>query len=297
MCPFAYLIREDGSLQPLDDTPAIRAAYAERIVPYEHHEFTVHQQGREPGPCRLENAEIAETVLDNAIAVMRGKGYLALNVDFETCCLKTARITIGFYRGCGAAASYGLYRIFRPGSQISAEQRASCMKRTIIPPWRDARLCHQRPTMGLARCPAQAISPLGSIRQVLDYAVTVIRGEKSCWAFKSMPGIGCSRTGRGREPRPSRGGGKASGRALRRVRPVRRLDTVPVFCLQGRPGRAQEVWLEDARSAQANSIWSKSMDSGISYWALGYPFPQTGPAEGKFQHKQIHLVSARSKSS
>jgi spore germination protein len=36
-----------------------------------------------------------------------------------------------------------------------------------------------------------------------------------------------------------------------------------------------EVWFEDARSAQAKFDTVKSYNLiGISYWALGYPFPQ-----------------------
>jgi spore germination protein len=36
-----------------------------------------------------------------------------------------------------------------------------------------------------------------------------------------------------------------------------------------------EVWFEDARSAQAKFETVKEYGlSGISYWALGYPFPQ-----------------------
>jgi spore germination protein len=36
-----------------------------------------------------------------------------------------------------------------------------------------------------------------------------------------------------------------------------------------------EVWFEDARSAQAKFDTVKEYGlEGISYWALGYPFPQ-----------------------
>ena len=40
-------------------------------------------------------------------------------------------------------------------------------------------------------------------------------------------------------------------------------------------GRNHEVWFEDARSAQAKFDMVKDYNlRGISYWVLGYPFPQ-----------------------
>jgi spore germination protein len=49
----------------------------------------------------------------------------------------------------------------------------------------------------------------------------------------------------------------------------------PFFTYKDSQGRLHEVWFEDARSAQAKFETVKEYGlSGISYWALGYPFPQ-----------------------
>jgi len=49
----------------------------------------------------------------------------------------------------------------------------------------------------------------------------------------------------------------------------------PFFRYTDEQGRNHEVWFEDARSAQAKFDLVKDYDlRGISYWALGYPFPQ-----------------------
>ena len=55
-------------------------------------------------------------------------------------------------------------------------------------------------------------------------------------------------------------------------------DTIaqaPFFQYTDEQGRRHEVWFEDARSAQAKFDTAKRYGlGGISYWALGYPFPQ-----------------------
>lgn len=49
----------------------------------------------------------------------------------------------------------------------------------------------------------------------------------------------------------------------------------PYFRYTDEQGRGHEVWFEDARSAQAKFNLVKEYHlRGISYWVLGYPFPQ-----------------------
>lgn len=49
----------------------------------------------------------------------------------------------------------------------------------------------------------------------------------------------------------------------------------PFFRYTDEQGQEHEVWFEDARSAQAKFDLVKQYNlRGISYWALGFPFPQ-----------------------
>ena len=49
----------------------------------------------------------------------------------------------------------------------------------------------------------------------------------------------------------------------------------PFFRYADDQGQMHEVWFEDARSAQAKFDTVKNYKlRGISYWVLGYPFPQ-----------------------
>ncbi|REB05331.1 hypothetical protein DVB69_15625 [Sporosarcina sp. BI001-red] len=50
----------------------------------------------------------------------------------------------------------------------------------------------------------------------------------------------------------------------------------PFYRYNDAAGHTHEVWFEDARSAQAKFDLVKKYNlRGISYWVLGYPFPQS----------------------
>ncbi len=71
LSPFAYLIREDGNLQPIDDIPAIEAAYAENVVPMMSiTNFTSTEKGENLAHVILESSEIQERLLSNIINIM-----------------------------------------------------------------------------------------------------------------------------------------------------------------------------------------------------------------------------------
>jgi spore germination protein len=124
--------------------------------------------------------------------------------------------------------------------------------------------------------PPQAISPLDQIKRVLDYAVTVIPREKIFFGFQIyardwlLPHV----AGQEAETFSCQ---EAISRAVR-YGTVIQYDPVaesPFFRYTDEMGRQHEVWFEDARSAQAKFDTVKSYNlAGISYWALGYPFPQ-----------------------
>ena len=49
----------------------------------------------------------------------------------------------------------------------------------------------------------------------------------------------------------------------------------PFYRYRDTRGITHEVWFEDARSAQAKFDTVKNYNlRGISYWVIGYPFPQ-----------------------
>jgi spore germination protein len=129
---------------------------------------------------------------------------------------------------------------------------------------------------GWRKSPPQAISPLNQIKRVLDYALTVMPKEKIFFGFQIyardwlLPHIA------GQEAQTF-SVQEAIARAAQ-YSVIIQYDTVaqsPFYRYTDAQGRMHEVWFEDARSAQAKFDLVKSYGlAGISYWALGYPFPQ-----------------------
>lgn len=84
LSPFAYLIKEDGNLQPIVDMPAIETAKTEKIIPIMAiTNFTSTTKGENLAHIVLNSPELVETLITNIINTMKEKGYLGINIDFE----------------------------------------------------------------------------------------------------------------------------------------------------------------------------------------------------------------------
>jgi spore germination protein len=280
LAPFAYLIREDGSLQPVDDSPAIRAAYSGGVVPMMClTNFTATSLGNNLAHTVLSSPDIVETLLDNVLGVMRYKGYLALNIDFEAVLPADRELynsflqrTVARLRPLGYTVSSAL------APKYGAEQRGALYEAHDYPA--HGRILDFVVLMtyewGARKGPPQAISPLDAIRRVLDYAVTVIPRDKIFFGFQIYARDWLLPHVPGQEA-------ETFSCAEARLRAVRygaaiQYDTTaqsPYYHYTDGQGRRHEVWFEDARSAQAKFDTVKAYGlRGISYWALGYPFPQ-----------------------
>jgi spore germination protein len=121
-----------------------------------------------------------------------------------------------------------------------------------------------------------AVSPIGPVRQVLEYALTEMPGSKILmgqnlygydWTLPYKPG-----NPQAQAISPQR------GIELARERNAAILyDTTaqaPYFNYW-RDGKEHVVWFEDARSIQAKFNLIKELGlRGISYWHMGFKFPQ-----------------------
>ncbi len=280
LSPFAYRIREDGSLEQIYDTPSISAAYAERVVPMMAiTNFTATELGHNLAHVVLSSPEIQERLFDNIITIMRNKGYRGLNIDFENVLPADRELYNNFL-------VRAVNRLHREGYFVSSAlaPKTSAQQVGLLYEAHDYE-AHGRIVdfvilmtyeWGYRLGPPQAISPLNEIRRVLDYAVSVIPRQKIYFGFQLyardwlLPHV----QGRQAETFSNQ---EAIRRAVR-YGAVIQYDTVaqsPFFRYRDEQGRMHEVWFEDARSAQAkfNTVKDYGL-SGISYWALGYPFPQ-----------------------
>jgi spore germination protein len=129
---------------------------------------------------------------------------------------------------------------------------------------------------GWRKGPPTAISPINAIKRVLDYAITVIPRNKIFMGFQIYARDWLLPFVQGQEAETF-SEQEAINRAIKYNAVIQYDDVAqsPFFRYTDEQGRAHEVWFEDARSAQAKFDTVKSYSlGGISYWALGYPFPQ-----------------------
>ncbi|NLO47333.1 MAG: LysM peptidoglycan-binding domain-containing protein [Clostridiales bacterium] len=278
--PFAYLIKEDGSLQSIDDSPAIREAYRLNIVPMMAiTNFTSTSRGENLAHTVLADPVISERLLDNIIAVMQDKGYLVLNVDFENVLpddrelynsflLRTVNRLhpLGYPVSSALAPKYGAEQagLLYEAHDYAAHGRILDFVILMTYEW------------GWRGGPPQAISPIGPIKRVLSYAVSVMPKDKIFFGFQlyARDWLLPHQAGRQAETFSAQ---EARRRAVRYGAEIQYDEQAqsPFFRYRDEQGRMHEVWFEDARSAQAKFDAVKAYDlRGISYWALGYPFPE-----------------------
>lgn len=280
LSPFAYLIRENGTLQAINDVPAIQTAIAKNAIPMMSiTNFTSTALGENLANVVLNSSQIIERLLANIITIMKEKGYLGLNVDFENV----------------LPADRESYNRFLQQTVTRLHQEDFFVSTAIAPKTSGEQTgllyeahdyeAHGRIVdfvilmtyeWGWRKGPPQAISPLNQIRRVLDYAVTVIPREKIFLGFQIYARDWLLPFAWGQEAETF-SVQEAVSRAVRYGTTIQ-YNTIaqsPFFRYTDSQGRAHEVWFEDARSAQAKFDAVKSYNlKGISYWALGYPFPQ-----------------------
>ncbi len=280
LSPFAYRIREDGSLSPIRDTEAVNTAIEEGVAPLMCiTNFTYSELGENLAHIVLSSAEIQDRLLQNIINIMRDKGYVGLNVDFENVLPGDRELYNQFMQRAVDRLhpeGYSVSSALAP--KISAEQHGLLYTAHDYPA--HGRIADFVILMtyewGWRLGPPQAISPINQIKRVLDYAVSVMPRNKLFFGFQIyardwlLPHV----QGREAETFSMR---EAMDRA-RRYRVTIQYDTTaqsPFYRYTDEQGRRHEVWFEDARSAQAKFDVVKSYNlRGVSYWALGYPFPE-----------------------
>lgn len=280
LAPFAYLIREDGSLQSIFDDPAIQAAYEQRVIPMMSiTNFTSTSAGENLAHILLSSPELVEALIGNIMTIMQQKRYKGVNIDFENVLPEDRELYNQFLqRTVDVLHPAGYFVSTALAPKVSAEQPGLLYEAHDYEA--HGRLADFVVLMtyewGWRKGPPQAISPINEIKRVLDYAVTVIPRNKIFFGFQIyardwlLPHV----AGQEAETFSVQ---EAIQRAAKYNTTIQ-YDLVaqsPFYRYTDEQGRMHEVWFEDARSAQAKFDAVKSYNlGGISYWALGYPFPQ-----------------------
>ena len=121
-----------------------------------------------------------------------------------------------------------------------------------------------------------AVAPIRNVRQVIEYALTEMPGEK---IYLGIPNYGYDWT------LPFQRGSKATSisnveavaLAYEHRAAIRYDESAqsPWFRYMDEQGREHEVWFEDARSIRAKLALTQEYGLyGVGYWNLMRPFPQ-----------------------
>lgn len=279
--PFAYLIAEDGSLNPVkNDAEMVNASLSKNVVPMMSvTNFTSTYAGSNLAHTILATPELRDKVLTNILQTMDSKGYKGVNIDFENVLpadrefyneflqLAVDRLhPKGYFVSTALAPKVGSTQagLLYEAHDYEAHGRIADFVVLMTYEW------------GYRLGPPQAISPINEMKRVVDYARSVMPAEKIFLGFQiyardwKIPHV------KGQEAEtfsPQ----EAIRRAVKYGASIQ-YDTAtqsPFFRYVDEKGQGHEVWFEDARSAQAKFNMVKDYNlRGISYWALGYPYPE-----------------------
>ncbi|KMY30215.1 spore gernimation protein [Lysinibacillus xylanilyticus] len=278
--PFAYMVKEDGTLQPIKDQEMIDAAVAKNITPMlTLTNFSSTETGSNLSHVILSSAELREKVINNTLQVMQEKGYKVLNVDFENV-LPADRENYNTF------LQLAVDRLHPKGYLVSTAlaPKTSATQAGTLYEAHDYE-AHGRIAdfvilmtyeWGYRLGPPQAISPINEMRKVVEYALSVIPANKIFLGFEIYARDWLLPHVKGQEAETF-SSQEAINRAIKHGATIQydRTAQSPYFRYVDEQGKNHEVWFEDARSAQAKFDMTKEYNlRGISYWALGFPFPQ-----------------------
>lgn len=279
--PFSYQANADGSITSINDTTILQTAKQYRDAPLMV--LTNFRNGNfDTGLVHiiLSSVPVQNTLINNVIRIMRNKGYYGLNIDFERIPPEDRQLYNNFLRRVVAAMRPLNYPVstalapkpedYETGSWHGAHDymaHGEIVDFVIIMTYE----------WGWSGGPPFAVAPLNLVRDVINYAVSVIPRKK---IMMGMPLYGYD------WPLPYMPGGPWA----RRVSPQDAIaiaakygtfiqydwtSQAPFFNYYDENGVGHVVWFEDARSAEAKLMLASNYGlRGVSYWVLGSSFPQ-----------------------
>ncbi|MGP4072646.1 LysM peptidoglycan-binding domain-containing protein [Piscibacillus sp. B03] len=283
LSPFTYSYREDGTLTSFNEQAVINAAYETNTLPllvltnYANQTFD-----SDLASTLFRNPELQETLIDNMLVVMQEKGYQGVNFDFEYVYPEDRegyndflRRVVESLRPLGYSVSSAL------APKDSGEQTGLLYEAHDYAAHGEILdfVVLMTYEWGWAGGEPWAIAPIDEVREVLDYAVTVIPPEKIMmgvplygrdWNIPWVQGTYATTVSLD----------EALNLAAQYGSDIQfhPQHKSPYFEYTDETGQRHEVWFEDARSAQAKYETVKDYDlRGVSYWVLNIPFAQNWP--------------------
>jgi len=281
LAPFSFQIQRDGSLKAplLNNFPEIATENNVTLMMV----VTNLEEGQfsdELGRIVLTNQEVQNNLLDNIVQLANQYGFRDIHFDMEYLRPEDREAYNSFLRKAKQRFNQqGWLMSTALAPKTSADQKGR---------WYEAHdykahgeiadfVVLMTYEWGYSGGPPMAVSPIGPVREVLEYALTEMPGSKimmgqNLYGYDwTLPYVA--------------GGEYAKAVSPQRAIEIAAQNNVPIqydyqaqaphFNYTDAEGKEHKVWFEDARSMQAKFDLIKELGlRGISYWKLGLPFPQ-----------------------
>jgi len=278
---FSHHVTSSGGITPLNDDAAISAGMDFRTAPL----LSVTNISGDNFDTDLihnilNNQSLQDNLIDNIVSALQAKSYSGIIIDFERIPPEDREKYNDFLRQLvarlhpmgyvvGTALAPKTYDITTGSWHGAHDYRAhgEIVDFVVIMTYE----------WGWSGGPPMAVAPLNEVRKVIDYAVSVIPRNK---IFMGVPLYGYDWTLPyipGGEFAEVIGNQEAIDRARRFGAEIKYDETSksPYYNYIDEERREHVVWFEDARSvSEKYKLASEYGLRGVSYWALGRPFPQ-----------------------
>lgn len=279
---FGYGFDINGSLIGINDQSLISTFYRFKTGPFMLI-TSITEQGNFDGnlASRMFNSiELQNTLIQNILSVMKEKGYIGLDIDFEYINAEDRQAYSSFVANVTEqlnAEGYSVNVDLAP--KTSAEQNGSLYE------GHDYELLGAAANTvllmtyewGYSYGPPRAVAPIDEVRRVAEYAVSVIPKEKIYlgipnyaydWQLPYQKGV-------------TRAAGIGNETAVRIAAENRAeimydaRSATPYFEYTASNGDRHVVWFEDVRSIAAKYELANELElRGAGYWNLMNPFSQ-----------------------
>lgn len=280
LAPFSFQVLRDGSLKepPLTNLPAI-AAEDNVILMMVLTNLEEDGFSDELGRIILTDMQVQNKFLDNVVATAKKYNFKDIHFDFE------------YLRPADKEA----YNTFLRKARDRFKKEGWLISTALAPKtkadqkgkWYEAHdykahgeivdfVVIMTYEWGYSGGPPMAVSPIGPVREVLEYAITEMPSEKimmgqNLYGYDwTLPFVQGGEFAKAISPQAA-----IELAANNNVAILYDEEAQAPHFNYTKDGKEHEVWFEDARSIQAKFDLIKELNlRGISYWKLGLPFPQ-----------------------
>ncbi|MED1128413.1 glycoside hydrolase family 18 protein [Bacillus paralicheniformis] len=278
---FSFQAKRDGTLEepPLNNLKEIadrhRTTMMMIVTNLENEAFS-----DELGRIILTDQNVKNRLLDNIVAAARRYGFKDIHFDFEYLRPEDREAYNQFLRDARArfkqegwfisTALAPKTRADQPGQWYEAHDyraHGEIVDFVVLMTYE----------WGYSGGPPMAVSPIGPVRDVIEYALTEMPASKIVmgqnlygydWTLPYTPG---GQLARAISPQRAIAIASENNAAIQYDETAQ----APFFRYTDNAGKQHEVWFEDARSIQAKFDLIRELNlRGISYWKLGLSFPQ-----------------------